>query len=327
MRRTTTFAWAIAASVLLLAALAKFGGPASAQGWPDRPVKIIMPYAPGGAGDAIARPWAEVLTKHFNQQFVVENRGGASGTIGVEAAVKSAPDGYTLLLTPNSAINVVTSLRKVAYDAATQLQPVARVGDVIGGFVVHPSLGIKTMAELVAHAKANPGKLIFGTPGPGTSVHLRAETLKQRAGIDFLIVHYRGSGDALNDLLPGNVHLMNELVVFPHVKAGKLNLLAMSHTERHWDFPDVPTLDEAGIKDAIVPIWFALWAPTGTPKEIIVKLNAAVVQLARTDAMKARMKALSVLIPIQTPEEVGQYFHEDTARNLAVIKAANIKLD
>jgi tripartite-type tricarboxylate transporter receptor subunit TctC len=327
MRRTSTISEAIAAPAYLLAILALFGGSVSAQGWPDHPVKIIMPYAPGGAGDAIARPWAEALTKHFNQPFVVENRGGASGTIGVEAAVKSAPDGYTLLLTPNSAINVVTSLRKVAYDAATQLQPVARVGDVIGGFVVHPSLGVKTMAELVSYAKNNPGKLIFGTPGPGTSVHLRAEILKLKTGIDMLIVHYRGSGDALNDLLPGNVHMMNELVVFPHVKAGKLNLLAMSHTERHWDFPNVPTLDEAGIKDAIVPIWFALWVPIGTPREIIVKLNAAVVQLARTDDMKARMKSLSVLVPIQTPEEVGQYFHEDKARNLKVIKAANIKLD
>ena len=262
MRLTSKIVRAIAATAYLLASLAFFGGPASAQGWPDRPVRIIMPYAPGGAGDAIARPWAEVLTKHFTQQFVVENRGGASGTIGVEAAVKSAPDGYTVLLTPNSAINVVTSLRKVSYDAATQLQPVARVGDVIGGFVVHSSLGVKTMLELVAYAKNNPGKLTFGTPGPGTSVHLRAETLKLKAGIDFLIVHYRGSSDALNDLLPGNVHMMNELVVFPHVKAGTLKLLAMSHTERHWDFPDVPTLDEAGIKDAIVPIWFALWVQT-----------------------------------------------------------------
>ena len=262
MRLTSKIVRAIAATAYLLASLAFFGGPASAQGWPDRPVRIIMPYAPGGAGDAIARPWAEVLTKHFTQQFVVENRGGASGTIGVEAAVKSAPDGYTVLLTPNSAINVVTSLRKVSYDAATQLQPVARVGDVIGGFVVHSSLGVKTMLELVAYAKNNPGKLTFGTPGPGTSVHLRAETLKLKAGIDFLIVHYRGSSDALNDLLPGNVHMMNELVVFPHVKAGTLKLLAMSHTERHWDFPDVPTLDEAGIKDAIVPIWFALLVQT-----------------------------------------------------------------
>ena len=164
-----------------------------AQTWPDRPVKIIMPYAPGGAGDAIARPWAEKLTQAFGQTFVVENRGGASGTIGVEAAVKSAPDGYTLLITPNSAIAIITSLRPVPYDATRQLDPVARVGDVIGGFVVHPSVGVKTMAELVAYAKKNPGKLSFGTPGLGTSVHLRLEMLKLRAGIDILGVPYRSS--------------------------------------------------------------------------------------------------------------------------------------
>ncbi len=286
-----------------------------------------MPYAPGGAGDAIARPWADALTRAFNQQFVVENRGGASGTIGVEAAVKSAPDGSTLLITPNSAIAIVPQLRKVTFDARTQLMPVGRVGDVIGGFVVHPSLGVNTMGEFVAYAKKNPGKVIFGTPGPGTSVHLRIETLKLKANIDVLIVPYRGSGDALNDLLPANIHMMNEIVVFPHVKAGKLNLLAISHTERHWDFPDVPTLDEAGIKDAIVPIWFAMWAPVGTPKDIIDKLNKKIGEIARSDEMKAKMRQLSVLVPYQTPEEMGRFLVDDFAANLAVIKAANIKID
>jgi tripartite-type tricarboxylate transporter receptor subunit TctC len=300
---------------------------AAAQSWPERPVRIIMPYAPGGAGDSIARPWAEALTKAFGQQFIVENRGGASGTIGVEAAVKSQPDGYTLLITPNSAIAIVPQLRKVAFDARTQLTPIARVGDVIGGFVVHPSLGVKTMGEFIAHAKKNPGKVIFGTPGQGTSVHLRIETLKLKAGIDVLIVPYRGSGDALNDLLPGNVQMMNEIVVFPHVKAGKLNLLAISHTERHWDFPDVPTLDEAGIKDAIVPIWFAMWAPLGTPKDIVAKLNKTIGDIAKTDEMKARMRQISVLVPYQTPEQMGKFLVDDFAANLAVIQAANIKID
>ena len=312
-----------ALTIALVASIAQV----AAQSWPDRPVRIIMPYAPGGAGDAIARPWAEALTKAFNQQFVVENRGGASGTIGVEAAVKSAPDGSTLLITPNSAIAIVPQLRAVSYDARTQLMPVARVGDVIGGFAVHPSLGVKTMAELIAYAKKNPGKVVFGTPGQGTSVHLRIETLKVKTGMDILIVPYRGSGDALNDLLPGNIHMMNELVIFPHVKAGKLNLLAISHTERHWDFPDVPTLDEAGVKDAIVPIWFGMWAPIGTPKDVIDKLNKKIGEIAKSDEMKARMRQLSVLVPYQTPEEMGKFLIDDFAANLAVIKAANIKLE
>ena len=300
---------------------------AHAQTWPDRPVKIIMPYAPGGAGDSIARPWAEKLTQAFGQTFVVENRGGASGTIGVEAAVKSPPDGYTLLITPNSAIAIITSLRPVPYDATKQLEPVARVGDVIGGFVVHPSVGVNTMPELIAFAKKNPAKLSFGTPGLGTSVHLRLEMLKLRAGIEILNVPYRGSGDALTDLLPGNVHMMNEIVIFPHVKSGKLILLAISHSERHWDFPEIPTLRETGIENADVPIWFAMWAPTGTPKDIIAKLNARIVEIAKTDDMKARMRALSVVVPIQTPQEMGRFLVEDIKANLEVIKAANVKLD
>lgn len=300
---------------------------AAQQSWPDRPVKVIMPYAPGGAGDSIARPWAEKLTQAFGQQFVVENRGGASGTIGVEAAVKSPADGYTLLISPNSAIAIITQLRKVPYDATKQLDAVARVGDVIGGFVVHPSLGVKSMQEFIAYAKKNPGKISFGSPGQGTSVHLRLEMLKLRAGIDLLHVPYRGSGDALNDLLPGNVQMMNEIVVFPHVKAGKLVLLAISHSERHWDFPEVPTLREAGIANADVPIWFAMWAPAGTPKDIIAKLNAKIGEIARTDDMKTRMRNISVSVPFQTPQDLGQTLVEDIALNLEVIKAANVKLD
>ncbi len=302
-------------------------GASAAEEWPAHPVKIIMPYAPGGAGDTIARPWAEKLTEAFGQQFVVENRGGASGTIGVEAAVKSAPDGYTLLITPNSAIAVIPSLRKVSYDPVKQLLPVARVGDVIGGFAVNSSTGIKSMQELIAFAKKNPGKLSFGSAGLGTSTHLRLEMLKLRTGADILHVPYRGSADALTDLLAGNVQIMNEIVVLPHVRAGKLTLIAVNHTERHWDFPDVPTLKEAGVDNADVPIWFAMWAPVGTPREIIDKLNAKIVAIAKTDDMKARMRAISVAVPVQTPDEVGSLLVSDIARNLEVIKAANVKID
>jgi tripartite-type tricarboxylate transporter receptor subunit TctC len=298
-----------------------------AQSWPERPVKIVLPYAPGGATDAIGRPWAEKLSHAFGQQFVIENRGGASGMIGVEAVVKSPPDGYTLLLTPNSAIAIVPSLHKANYDATKQLDPVGRVGDIVGGFVVHPSVGVKTLQELIAYAKQNPGKLTFGSAGLGTSTHLRIEMLKLRAGINILHVPYRGSADALNDLLPGNIHMMNEIVVYPHVKAGKLTLLAINHSERHWDFPDVPTLREAGVPNADVPIWFAMFAPAGTPKDIIGKLNAKMVEIAKTDDMKAKMRAIGVSIPRQTPEQLGQHLVDDIKANLEVIKAANIKVN
>lgn len=300
---------------------------AQAASWPDKPVKLILPYAPGGATDLIARPWADALSKAFGQQFVIENRGGAGGMIGTEAASKSPTDGYTLLLTPNATLTVLPSMRKTPYDPEKSFAPVARVGDLVCGFVTHPSTGIKTVKELIDYAKKNPGKLIYGSAGLGTSTHLRIETLKFRAGIDILHVPYRGSADALNDLLPGTVQMMNEINVLPHVKAGKLNLLAINHSERNPEFPDVPTLTEAGVANADVPIWYSIQAPVGTPADIIAKLNAKVVELAKTDEMKAKMRAINVLVPIQTPAEMAEFLVADIKRNAEVIKAANIKLE
>ena len=177
------------------ALVAGFSTPALAQAeaWPQRTVKLLLPYAPGGATDAIGRPWADKLSQAFGQQFVVENRGGASGMIGVEAASKSAPDGYTFLLTPNAPLAVLPSLRKTPYDPIKRFDPVGRVGDVINGFVIHPSVGVKTFHEMVEYAKKNPGKLTFGSSGNGTSTHLRVEMLKYKMGIDILHVPYRES--------------------------------------------------------------------------------------------------------------------------------------
>ena len=300
---------------------------AQAQSWPDKPVKLILPYGPGGASDLIGRPWAEKLSQAFGQQFVVENRGGAGGMIGTEAVAKAAPDGYTFLLTPSATLTVLPTMRKTPYDPVKSFDPVARVGDLVCGFVIHPAVGVKTFQELIAYAKANPGKLAFGSAGLGSASHLRIEILKHRAGIDILFVPYRGSADALNDLLANTVQMMNEINPIPHVKAGKLILLDINHTERHPDFPDVPTLTELGYPDSDVPVWFSIYAPAGTPKDIIAKLNAKVVEIARTDEMKARMRSINVVVPIQTPQEMAKYLIEDTARNAEVIRIANIKLE
>ena len=171
-------------------------GEASAQNWPDRPIKVIVPYAAGGATDAIARPWAEELSKAFGQQFVIENRGGASGMIGVEALVKSPPDGYTIIMTPNAPLSVLPILRKTPYDPTKDLQPIGRAGDVLNGLVIHPSLGIKSMKELIDYAKKNPGKLSYGSSGNGTANHLRLEALKMKTGVDILHIPYRGGADS-----------------------------------------------------------------------------------------------------------------------------------
>jgi tripartite-type tricarboxylate transporter receptor subunit TctC len=312
---------------LAIAATAIMCAPAWAQSWPDKPVKFILPYAPGGATDLIGRPWAEKLTQAFGQQFVIDNRGGAGGMIGTEAAAKAAPDGYTLLLTPNATLTVLPHLRKTPYDPVKNFMPVARVGDLVCGFTVNPATGIKTFAELIDYAKKNPGKLAYGSAGLGTATHLRVEMLKYRAGIDILHVPYRGSADALNDLLPNTVQVMNEINVIPHVKAGKLTLLNINHTERHPDFPEVKTLTELGYPDSDVPIWYAIWAPTGTPADIVAKLNAKVREIAATDEMKARMREINVIVPLQSPEDMAKYLAEDSARNADLVKAANVKLE
>lgn len=302
-------------------------GLARAAAWPDKPVKLILPYAPGGATDLIARPWSEVLSKAFGQQFVLEHRGGAGGMIGTEAAAKAAPDGYTFLFTPNATLTVLPTLRQTPYDPAKSFDPVGRTGDLVSGFVIHPSVGVKTFPEMVAYAKKNPGKLSYGSAGLGTATQLRLEMLKWKTGIDILHVPYRGSADALNDLLPGNVHMMNEINVLPHVKAGKLHLLNINHASRNPDFPDVPTLSELGVNDADVPIWYSIQAPTGTPKEIVAAFNAKIIEIAKGDDMKARLRAINTQCPIETPDEMRAYLALDTKRNAELIKAANIKLE
>jgi tripartite-type tricarboxylate transporter receptor subunit TctC len=300
---------------------------ARAAAWPEKPVKLILPYAPGGATDLIGRPWAEKLSQAFGQQFVVENRGGAGGMIGTEAASKAPPDGYTFLLTPNATLTVLPNMRKTAYDPQKSFDPVARVGDLVCGFVIHPAVGVKTFKEMIDYAKRSPGKLSFGSAGLGTSSQLRIEMLKYRAGIDILHVPYRGSADALNDLLANTVQMMNEINPIAHVKAGKLILLNINFAERHPDFPDVPTLTELGYPNSDVPVWFSIQAPAGTPREIVEKFNAKVIEIAKTDEMKARMRAINVIVPLQTPEQMARHLVEDLARNGEVIKAANIKLE
>lgn len=302
--------------------------PARAQeAWPNRPVKLIIPFPAGGASDFIARLWGDKLQGFFGQPFVLDNRGGASGTIGVEGVIRSAPDGHTLLQTPNSPITVLPQLRKVNYDARKDLLPIARVGDMVAGFVIVSSLGINTMAELVAYAKKNPGKLSYGSAGLGTATHMRIEMLKTRAGIDILHVPYRGSAEALNDVLAGNIQMMNEIIALPHVRSGKLKLLAINYPTRHPDYPDVPTLTEAGFPNADVPIWYSLQAPAGTPRDIITRLNAKIVETAQTDDMIRRMREINIVVPIQTPEEIAIYRDADMEANAKLVREANIRLD
>jgi tripartite-type tricarboxylate transporter receptor subunit TctC len=317
---------------LKLAAAAFAGGIVAPRvhaqaGWPNRPVKLILPYAPGGATDLIGRPWSDKLTEAFGQPFVIEHRGGASGMIGLEAAAKSLPDGYTFVLTPSAPLTILPTLRKTPYEPTTSFIPVARVGDIISGFVIHPSVGVKTFNDMLDYARKNPGKLSYGSAGLGTSTHMRLEMLKLRANVDILHVPYRGSADSLNDLLAGNIQMMNEINPLPHVKAGKLFLLNINSRKRSPDWPDVPTLTELGYPDSDVPGWFSICAPLGTPVEIVQTLNARVVEIARTEAMTKIMRGISVEVPLQTPAEVKAFLADDIKRNAEVIRIAKVVLE
>ncbi|MBS0243973.1 MAG: tripartite tricarboxylate transporter substrate binding protein, partial [Proteobacteria bacterium] len=204
---------------------------------------------------------------------------------------------------------------------------VARMGDSISGFVVHPKHGFKKIQDLIDYAKKNPGKLTFGSSGAGTTTHMRLEALKWKAGIDILHVPYRGGADSLNDLLAGVIDVMNEGSTLPHAKAGKLTLLNVNHFERFPEFPDVPTLEESGIKGADVPVWFGLYAPPGTPVEIAKKLNAKINEISATPAMKATMQSASCLPAIMPFEAMRKHFTDDYASIAMLIKEANVKLE
>lgn len=319
MRRRTLLK---AAATLPLAAPAI----AQARGWPNKPVKVIVPFAAGGGTDAVARPWADKLSQIFGQQFVIENRGGASGIIGTEAVIRSANDGYTLLVSSNTTTVNLPLLRPVSYDPMG-LEPIARLGDVVTGFVVHTSVGAKTMPELLDAARKNPGKLAFGSSGPGTGPHLRFEMLKFRTNVDILHVPYRGGADSLTDLLANHVQLMNEPVTLPHVKAGKLHLLNVNHFERSPDWPDTPTLTELGYPNSDVPIWMSLWAPTGVPMEIRQRLNEEIVKAIKGDDIKDKLRLVSAAPVIQTIAELEAFRIADRDGMAALIKTAKIKID
>ncbi len=302
-------------------------GRTSAQpSWPEKPVKVIVPFAAGGGTDVVARPWCDKLGQIFGQSFVVENRGGASGLIGTEAAAKAAPDGYTFLISSSTTTVNLPLLRKVPYDPKS-LTPVARLGDVVTGFVIHPSVGVKTFAEMIDYAKKNPAKLTFGSSGPGTGPHLRLEMLRYKTGVDILHVPYRGGADALIDILSNTIQMMNEPVTLPHVKAGKLYLLNVNHTERSVDFPDIPTLTELGHPNADAPIWFSLWAPTGTPMEIQRRLNAEIIKHSKTPEMKEKLRLAGSAPVIQTIEEIVAFREADFIQMAELIKTAQIKIE
>ena len=314
---------------LLTIAVAAFGallaGPAAALDWPTKPVRVIVPYAPGGSADNVARPFAEGLSQAFGQQFVVDNRGGAGGSIGVETAVKSPKDGYTLLMTPMASLVILPHTRAVPYDPFKDLAPISRAADTIAAIAANPSLAADTLQELVSLARKKPGEIHFGSAGLGTITQMRLEVLKDIAGIELVHVPYKGSAEALNDLLAGHVQLLSEGNVLPQAKAGRLKLLAIVGNERLPEFPDVPTVKESGFPNYDAPSWHGMLAPAGVPAEVIDKVAVAMAAIAKAPEMQERLIKVG-LIPVQdTPAGMADAMRRHSELFGALVKKLGLK--
>ena len=314
---------AIAGAAALSAA-----SPARAQEFPTKAIKIVVPFAAGSATDLTARGLGAKLQDILKQAIVIDNKPGASGQLGASAVATAPADGYTLLMGTNSTNAANTALfKKLSYDMEKDFAPIANCVSGVNALVVNNDVPVKTVAELIDYAKKNPGKLAYGSAGLGTYSQMRIEMLKMRAGIDILHVPYRGSADAMNDLLAGNVQLMNEINVIPHVRAGKLKLLNINYSTRHPDFPDVPTLTEQGYPDTDLSIQYTIQAPAGTPKEIINAFNQKIVEIAKTPDMIARMQSINVIVPIETPEQTAASQAKAFQENGKLIVEAKISMD
>ena len=315
---------ALAMSLWCLGALTEVR--AQAPAWPTKPVRIIVVAAPGGSLDNSTRPLVEHLTKAFGQQFLVENRGGASGAIGAELAVKAAPDGYTFVVMSSSTGSILPNLRKLSYDMFKDLSPVTYFMDGTQLLTVHPSVPVDTLAELVAYGKQNPGKLNFGNPGQGTAAHLFSELFARAAGIELTQVAYRGAGEALPDFLAGVTQLYLDPNALPHVKSGKVKLLAVFDSERHPDFPAIPTLKE--IYPQLDDIWWiGMFAPAGTPEPIIRRLSLEINAIARSEEYKAQTARVSLRPKAGTPEDLAVILRKDFDRFGKLARELNLRME
>ena len=303
-------------------------GPAAAQSpvWPAKPVRIVVVAAPGGSVDNAIRPFIEPLSKAFGQQFVIENRGGASGAIGAEFVAKAPPDGYTFVAMSSSTASILPNLRKLAFDTFKDLTPVTNFAEAAQLLTVNATVPVMTVVELVAYAKANPGKINFGNVGQGTASHLFSEQFAKAAGIEITQVAYRGGGEALADFLAGVTNLYLDPNALPHIKSGKVRLLAVLDRERHSDFPNVPTLQELYPEcDAVW--WFGLFAPAGTPEVITRRLAGEISRIAGMPEVKQALASVALKPRSTTPEETLTLQRRDYDRFGRLARELNLRLD
>ncbi|TWO72429.1 tripartite tricarboxylate transporter substrate binding protein [Caenimonas sedimenti] len=315
---------ACAFAPLALAAPAAF-----AQAYPNKPVRVIVSFPPGGAADQIARAVGQPLQEALGQPVVVENRAGANGNIAGDFVAKQPGDGYTLLMSSGGTVSINPHLYpRMTFDPSKDLVPVAAAARVLVFLEVNPKLPVNNAREFIAYLKANPGKVTFGSPGNGSSPHLAAEMMKSQTNTFATHIPYRGAAPAMQDLLGGQIDFMFDPGIgLQHVKAGKLKLLAVGSPKRSPQFPDVPTMDEAGLKGFDADTWFGFYAPAATPPAVISRLNTEINKILRSPAFVERMNAIGAAPVPMSPQDFAARAQIDSVRFGALIKARNIKGD
>ena len=327
----------VAGKRTLFAALAAFpivataAEPAAAQSYPNRPVKIIMPFAPGGPTEFIIRLTADRLTGMLGQAFVIENRpGGGGGTVGAKSVAVAEPDGYTLLFSsPGPLVTAAAVYKNLDYDPIKSFAPIAMLIYAPQMLVAHPSIPAQSLNEFIAYANSHPGKITFGSSGYGTQPHMLGEMLKRAAGIDIVHVPYRGAGQSVTDLLAGQVQMIFETttILLPHVEAGKLRPLAVATETRSPLLPGVPTTAESGYPKIVASFWSGLLAPAGTPAGIVGKLNATVNEILKSKEAQAALARLGAEAKIGAPQDFAAFIAAETPRWAAIANETGIKVD
>ena len=302
----------------------------AADAYPSKPVRVVVPFAPGGINDVLARILSQKLGAELGTTIVIDNRGGAGGTLGSGIVAHAAPDGYTLLFSSSSTIVVSPSMSSnLTYDPIKDFSPIAEIASVGSVLVVHPSVPANSVKELIAYAKANPGKLNYGSAGAGASQHLASELFKTMAGINMVHVPYKGGGPAMADLLAGQISLMIELIptALPQIKGGKIRALAVSTPKRSPVLPDLPTIADT-LPGYDLTIWTGLLAPGGTPKEIVSRLSNATLAVLGSPDMRERLASQGAEpVAANKPEQFADYIRKELVRWAAVVKASGARVD
>jgi tripartite-type tricarboxylate transporter receptor subunit TctC len=313
-----------------VALAAAFAGTAAAQSYPARPVRLIIPFSPGGAADVPGRILGDRLTKVLGQQVVIENRPGAGSTIGAEAAAKSAPDGYTLFMISNTHFVSAGLYKKLNYDSLNDFTPITQITAAPNILVIHPSLPAKNVKELIALAKSRPGQINYASSGNGSTQHLTGALFCKMAGIDMTHIPYRGSGPVTADLIGGQVQVGFPGIagMLPHIKAGKLRALGISSAKRSPELPDVPTIAEAGVKGYEMVAWFGIAAPKGLPREIQTRVHGDLLKVLKTSDMQKSMRDVGQEVAYQEkPEQFHEFMKVEAAKWAKVVHESGAKVE